>query len=107
MRGGHYLVGVAVRRAVVADAAVPVPGVGGGDRGGCLAAEEKAGTRDEGAVQKVAPRDRLVHAEAIVLSVGRGGIARSVHQRRTWTCLAVAIGSGRRLGGRSETSRDL
>jgi hypothetical protein len=53
---------------VVADAAVSVESVGGGDRCGYLSAEDKSGTGEKDAVQKIAPRDRLVHAETLTLS---------------------------------------
>src|SRR5438094_728593 len=49
----------------VADAAVAVERVRGGDRG-CFAVEQQAGAGEEGAVEEVAAGDRLVHPETIV-----------------------------------------
>src|SRR6185295_2366641 len=65
MRGGHYVPCVAIRATIVADAAISVEGVSGGDRGRYLAVQEKAGAGDDGAVDEIAARDRLVHSEAI------------------------------------------
>ena len=68
MRRRHQVVHVAVGAGIVADAAVAVPGIGRGNRGRRLPLspplDQQAGAREERAVQEVAPRDRLVHAEA-------------------------------------------
>src|SRR6266566_1804763 len=67
--GAQYVPGVAVRVTVVADAAVAVEGVGGGNCW-CFTGKEKAGPGEESAVDEVAAGDRLVHAEIVVALVG-------------------------------------
>ena len=69
MSGAQYLPSVAVRVTVVADAAVAVEGVGGGNCW-CFTGKEKAGPDEEGSVEEVAAGDRLVHAEIVVALVG-------------------------------------
>jgi len=63
--GAQYIPGVAVGVSVVANAAVAVEAVGGGDRWR-FTVEEQSGAGEEGAVEEVAAGDRLVEAEAIV-----------------------------------------
>src|ERR1700686_1170032 len=64
MSGAQNVPGVAVRVPVVADSAQGVEAVGRGDCR-CLTMEEESGAREKSAVEEVAARDQLVHAEAI------------------------------------------
>src|SRR6266550_615287 len=57
---------VAVRVPVVADAAVAVEGVSGGDRRR-LTWEEQSGAGEQGAVEEVAAGDRLAQAEPVLV----------------------------------------
>ena len=68
MRRGHHVVHVAMRAGVVTDPTVAVPSLCGRKSGRRLerATEHQAGAREEGSVEEVTARDRLVHAEAIV-----------------------------------------
>src|SRR3989441_4257522 len=65
--GAQYIPGVAVGVSVVANAAVAVEAVGGGDRWR-FTVEEQSGAGDEGAIEEVAAGDRLPE--------GAGGCAR-------------------------------
>src|SRR6266550_3084850 len=60
--GAQDIPGIAVRVPVVADAAVAVEGVSGGDRRR-LTWEEQSGAGEQGAVEEVAAGDRLAQAE--------------------------------------------
>jgi hypothetical protein len=74
--GTQDVPGVAVRVAVVADAAIPIEGVGGGTRWS-LTGEEETGAGEESAVEKVAAGNRRVQAKPI--PIVRGADARNIY----------------------------
>ena len=79
--GAEDLPGVAVRVSVVADAAVAIEGVGGGDRGR-LAGEEESGAGEQDPVEEVAAGDRLAQAEAYC-PVAAGALSQRANQTAT------------------------